>query len=372
MVKVIKDKVLLIPNDIKPSSNKFEVLGVLNPAAVRLNDRRILLYVRVLERLKKRQDLRYFYVPRFVGKNNFEVKIDKIKKKPGINGDDFAVYFKNGTKCLTYLNHFRRVYLDKTGINVLKIEQKPSFYGLANDSELGVEDPRIVKIAEKYYLTYVGITRKESISTYLAESNDCIQWKRHGIIFGQQDKDVVLFPEKVNGNYVVFDRPEGSFQLHPPNIWIAFSKDLVYWGKPKAITLSSKTKEFGRVGSGPPPLKTEKGWLLIFHAVTLIHQKGLIYFLKKVIGTKVEEGPKMYCVWAALFDLNNPEKLIARSHHPVLVPRKKAEISSEGKRVIFPTGIIEDGKDILLYSGIGDKSVSVKKITLKDIFKTLE
>ena len=79
-----------------------------------------------------------------------------------------------------------------------------------------------------------------------------------------------------------------------------------------------------------------------------------------------------YSVWAGLFDLENPSKLILRSEKPILVPKKKREISFEGKKVIFPTGIIEDGEYVLLYCGIGDVYVSVKKIKLRDVINSLE
>ena len=143
MVKIKKDKLLLVPEDFKPSSNKFEVLGVLNPAAVRLKDKRILLYIRVIERLKKTKDANYFYVPRFVGKDKFKIKIDKFPKSKVVDQDKIAIIFKNGTKRLTFISHLRRVFLDKKGLNILKIEQRPSFYGINNGAELGVEDPRI-------------------------------------------------------------------------------------------------------------------------------------------------------------------------------------------------------------------------------------
>ena len=121
---------------------------------------------------------------------------------------------------------------------------RPLFYGLSDDAELGVEDPRITKIGGIYYMTYVGLSRREGISTYLASSKDGLNWERKGIIFGQQDKDVVLFPEAIKGRYVAFDRPEGNFEFSTPHIWIARSKDLIHWGALKAVRLAPKNKNF--------------------------------------------------------------------------------------------------------------------------------
>ncbi|MEK6945964.1 MAG: hypothetical protein AABW63_04205 [Nanoarchaeota archaeon] len=379
MIKVRGDKLLLKPEDFKPTSPKFEILGVLNPGAVRLPDGKILLYVRVIEKLIKTGDEKYYYSPRYAGHDDFKLVIDRFEKKSVMSGNDFSFDFKNGTKRLTYISHLRRVILDSKGFDIISIEKKPSFYGLKWDAELGVEDARITKIGDTYYMTYVGLSRKENVSSYLAISKDCLHWFRRGIIFGEQDKDCIIFPEKVNGRYVSFDRPEGGFEFTPPHIWIAYSKDAEYWGKEKAISLFRKDEVIFRSGAGPPPIKTSKGWLLFFHAVTKQkRKKGLKDKIKNFLGLYAEDltsdyAPEdCYSVWAGLFDLKNPSKLILRSEKPILVPKKKREISFEGKKVIFPTGIIEDGEYVLLYCGIGDVYVSVKKIKLRDVLDSLE
>ncbi len=375
MIKILKDRLLIKKEDIKPISKNFEVLGVLNPAAVRLPNKKILLYIRVIEKLKKTRDSKFFLSPRFVGKKDLKMKIDKFRKSLVESHTDFDFSFKNGTKRLTYMSHLRRVLLDETGFKILKIDKKPSFYGIKSDGELGVEDPRITKIGEHYYMTYVGLTRNESISTNIAVSKDCINWERKGIIFGEQDKDTVLFPEKINGEYVVFDRPEGGFQFTPPHMWIACSKDLIHWGELKSIILPrAYSSHFTRSGAGPPPIKLHNGWLLIFHGVTKWKgEKGLIADFKRLFRMHVREENDIYTVWAILLDLKDPTKIISISHSPIIEPKKKEEISFEGKKVVFPTGLVLDknGEDILLFSGAGDEFVTVKKIKLKDILATL-
>ncbi len=373
MLNDIKDKILLKPEDFKPSSDKFEVLGVLNPGAGCLKNGNIVLYVRIIEQLIKNRDSEYFYSPRFVGEERFSIKIDKFKKELVTSCTNIDFCFEDGTRRLTYISHLRRVILDKDGIKILKIEQKPSFYGLSWDAELGVEDPRITKIGDVYSMTYVALSRKENISTSLALSNDGINWYRRGIIFEEQNKDVVLFPNKINGRFVAFGRPEGSFIFTTPHIWVAYSKDLEYWGKPKALSFLEKEVAFARSGAGPPPIKTKDGWLLIFHAVTEKYKRGFITSFKKIFGFK----NKPYCsysVWAALFDLKNPEKLIALSSGPIISPKGRKAKSFEDKLVIFPTGLIEcaDNQEILLYSGIGDRFIGVNRLKIDEIIKSLE
>jgi len=392
VVKIKRDELLLDPKSIKPTSSEFEVLGVLNPAAIRLRDGNILLYVRIIEKLINNEDDNYCYSPRMVGKTEFKIKIDRFKKDNIEESTEVDFLFKNGTKRLKFISHFKRVLLDKTGFKIISIEKKPAFYGVAGDGELGVEDPRITQIGEMYAMTYVSLSREQNISTAVAISNDGFNWQRQGIIFGEQDKDVVIFPEAINGKYVAFDRPEGSFQFSQPHIWIAYSKDLKSWGDLKPIgSIYEKDGFCPRNGAGPPPIKTKKGWLLLYHAVTEFkeeeQEEDIMKMIKKILKSKkdvvknlanlgedIKRKVELYSVGGVLFDLNNPQKIIAKSKEFLIVPEKDYEESFEHKRVVFPTGIVmdENGKDVLVYFGAGDQRTAVKKISLNEIFKNLK
>ncbi len=349
---------IVTPEMIKPSSRYLKIIGTINPAAIRAPNGKIVLYVRVIEQLKKLEDKDYFYSPRMAGKNNYKLVIDKFPKKDVGAGSDFDILFNDGTKRLTFISHLRRVILDENGMNVLSIDDKPTFYGTVDDSELGVEDPRIVQIEGKYVMTYVSLSRRENICTSIAFSDDLIKWDRKGIIFGEQDKDVVIFPEKIDGWYVAFDRPESNFQFTPPHIWIAYSDDLICWGKLSSINLFEVVNKFHeRVGTGCPPIKTKKGWLLIYHSV------------------KTEEDQSStYSASAALFDLKNPKKIISNSE-PFILPKMDYELKLyQQKRIVFPTGIVVDknGRDLLIYSGGGDFVTSVRKISIDKIMGILK
>ena len=379
MIPIIKEKVLIKPEDIVPTSKKFRVLGTLNPSAVRLKNQDILLYVRVIEKLIKYEDKNYFYSPRFVGKENLKVKIDKFPKKKVEHKSDLTIEFKDGTKRLTYLSSLRRVYLDKTGFKIKKIEKKPGFFGLSWDGELGIEDSRITKIGDLYVMTYVALSRQGNISTSYAISNNCIRWFRRGIIFNEQNKDVVIFPERIKGRYVAFERPEGNFQFSMPHIWISFSKDLEMWGKGKPIKISEKGDwDDGRIGAGPPPLKTERGWLLIYHGVKeekikIRREERFLYFFKRQAEEETETVTS-YLVGAALFDSKMPQKLIGKSQEPILLPTKKYEQGTfEDKKVVFPTGAVfdENNNYLLLFNGAGDRITTVKKVKIEDILKKI-
>jgi predicted GH43/DUF377 family glycosyl hydrolase len=381
MVKVKKECVLIKPEDLKPSSSDFEIIGTFNPGAVRLANGDIILYVRIWEKLIKTEDDDYFYSPRMVGNEKYKLVIDKFKKKLVENNSDFDIQFKDGTKRLTFISHLKKVILDKTGFKIKSIDKNPSFFGLKWDGELGIEDPRITKINDLYVMTYVGLSRNENVSTNYAVSNDCIKWFRKGVIFDEQNKDVVMFPEIINNEYVALERPEGSFEFSHPHMWMAFSKDLESWGRQRPLIISKKEDwDFGKVGAGAPPIRTEKGWLLIYHAILTAKKKRIMEdIIKKMdisecISGIITNKDTLYCAGAILFDLKDPKKIIAKSKVPILFPIKKHEIANFGDlRVIFPTGLIldENKEDVLIFSGAGDRVTTVKKIGLDNIFKKL-
>src|SRR3989338_4144093 len=152
MIKTKKEKLLIKPKDIKPSSKDFQVIGTINPGAIRLPNNNILLYIRIIEKLIKDEDEKYYYSPRMIGEDSFKLVIDKFKKGLIEIKNPLDFIFKDGTKRLTFISHFRRVILDKNGFKIKSIDKKPYFYGLAYDSELGVEDPRITKIGNLYLM----------------------------------------------------------------------------------------------------------------------------------------------------------------------------------------------------------------------------
>jgi len=358
VVNTEKGVLLITPEMIKPSSTKLKIIGTINPAAIRREDGKIVLYIRITEQVKVLEDEKYCYSPRMVGENKYKLKIERFDKECIKMNSDFDIIFKDNTKRLTSISHLRKVILDESGFNILSIDKKPSFYGTSSDSELGVEDPRIVKIDNQYIMTYVSLSRQENISTSLAFSKDLEKWERKGIIFGEQDKDVVIFPEKIKGKYVALDRPEGNFQFSPPHIWIAYSKDLQSWGKLKSMEIPKEGKKLHwRMGAGCPPIKTEKGWLLIYHTV------------------KSEDGVYIYSGSVALLNLKNPTKILSKSPKPILIPKNKYELKLyQKKRIVFPTGVVFDKKkeNLLIYYGGGDVVTAVRKIPLKKIMDSLK
>ncbi|MDO8460122.1 MAG: hypothetical protein Q7S74_03365 [Nanoarchaeota archaeon] len=374
MVQIKKEGIIITPSDLKPSSTEFEIIGTVNPAAIRLPNNDIMLYVRVIEKLIKDEDENNVYSPRMIGKSEFKYILDKFPKKNIVEKNPLDIIFPNGEKRLTFISHLRRVILDSTGLKIKSIDNKPSFFGLSSDGELGIEDPRIVKINDLYVMTYVSLARETNVCTSLALSKDLKTWQRKGIIFEEQNKDVVIFPELINNKYVSLNRPEGSFEFKLPHIWISYSKDLEGWGKSKSIILSENDWDSDKVGAGPPPIKTKKGWLLLYHAAIEKQDKNsfLVKTLMNLFG--LEDIKVIYSVGAALLSLDDPSKIISKTKNPLFTPRRKYEKGVlEKKKVIFPTGIILDrNKDLLIYAGAGDVVTEVKVVSLDEVMKHLE
>ncbi len=346
------NKVLITPKDIEPSFKNWKVIGTFNPGAVRLKNKKIALFVRVAESGAKAHG-KGMHCPIIISKKEYKVGYQKIDRPQVLKKGTNLIYLKEGICRLTHISHFKKVILNEDGFNVEEIDNKPSFIGRPDDGDYGVEDPRIVKIKNKYLMTYVAVSKNEGVSTFLAESKDLKKWQRKGLIFRETNKDVVLFPEKIKGKYVALHRPQGYYVFSKPSIWISHSPDLVYWGREKSIIKPKNPWESGKIGAGAPPIRTKKGWLLIYHGA---------------------DNKNRYYGGAALLDLKNPEKIIARSQKPLIKPVENYEKKGFIKNVVFPTGAVPslDKKNLLIYSGGADRVVSVKKISFEKIFKSMK
>ena len=354
----IEDRLLLKPEDFKPSFRGWSIEGVLNPAAVRLPNKKIVLYVRVAEMAgRKHHDLKS--CPVVSSEEDYKKHFKELHKGKAFKMAGNIVHIEKGVCRLSTISHFRKVVLSDDGITIEKIYQQHAFTGVKEDGAYGVEDPRIVKIDGKYIMTYVTVAENEGVCTSLAISKDLKNWKRKGIIFREQNKDAFLFPEKINGKYAALHRPEGFFEFSKPSIWISYSPDMIHWGEEKSIMQPRQNSwEQDRLGGGAPPIKTKNGWLLIYHGVRNIKNKGI------------------YSAGVTLLDLKNPARIIARSPkgRPLIVPNSSYEKQGFIDNVVFPTGAVPtlDGKSLLIYSGGADKIVSVKKISFEEIFRSME
>ncbi len=229
--------------------------------------------------------------------------------------------------------------ISEDGFNFKRISH-PVFEPQEDYEAFGCEDPRITKIDNRYYITYTALFNRafsgEGNRVALASTNDFKSFTRYGVILPEfKDKDAVLFPEKIEGKYVMYHRIR-------PDIWIAYSDDLKRWYGHKVVMRPRKGSwDCQYIGSGAPPLKTEKGWLLFYHGV---------------------DENKVYRLGIALFDLNDPSMLLARQEEPILEPKENYELYGDVPNVVFTCGAIEKDTSFYVYYGGADKTICVATV----------
>ncbi len=306
--------------DIYP--DLIDVSSVFNPGAIKFNNKYILL-LRVQNR----------------GRATFIVKAESS------NGIDFKV--------------------DNKIVNFKGIEK-------VNKKIYHVYDARITKIQKDYYIIFAmdmdsGLPDGQaSCSLGLARTGDFNEYEFLEIVSDCDTRNGVLFPEKINGKYLRFDRPNKVQLEGGPSsgntIFLSESDDLLKWKTKKAVMSGRFHYWDENIGSGPPPVKTKEGWLHIYHGVALHFASSNIY----------QAG-------VSLHDLNDPSIVLSRSKCNILEPRELYELTGQVPNVVFPSGMIVEDYDengfasleskVLIYYGAADTSVGLAVSTVKELIE---
>ncbi|GAC1543859.1 MAG: glycoside hydrolase family 130 protein [Candidatus Velthaea sp.] len=281
-----------------PRGTGFESAGVFNPAAVRFKDKTVLLY--------RAQDQR-------------------------------------GTSRIGYAE-------SPDGVTFTRRDQPVLFPQATYEAQGGVEDPRLVRIGDTFYLTYTAYDSVNQVAQLcLATSPDCISWERQGVILTANrgtwndhwTKSGAIVPQKINGRWWMYYMGETFVPASPTlgQMGIAVSDDLVHWldATPTPL-LPARPRMFDAlvVEPGPAPIITDQGILLIYNGADerLVYSTG----------------------WA-LFDKNDPTKLIKRADTPVFGAYLPWERMGQVPNVVFVEALVQQNKDITLYYGAADKSI---------------
>ncbi|MFO7882553.1 MAG: glycosidase [Kosmotogaceae bacterium] len=236
--------------------------------------------------------------------------------------------------------------VSEDGIHFNRME-KPVFSPSRQEELFGVEDPRITKIDNKFYMTYTAYS-PEGVRISLSATNDFIRWERFGVVIPDIDnKDAALFPEKIDESYVMFHRIE-------PDMYLAFSKDLIHWENFVSIAGPRKGSwDNLKIGIAAPPIKLEKGWLVLYHGV--------------------EDKPKpIYRLGFMLLDKNDPTRVIRRTKYPVFEPEKSWEIFGGVPNVVFADAMVEHQEKYYIYYGAADNHIALATISKQDVLKWVE
>lgn len=236
----------------------------------------------------------------------------------------------------------------------------------------GIEDPRLFQLESRAYFTYVVpsnyVRNRPTVSTALATTEDYHEFKRLGLITPRlhDDKDVVYFSTKMaptsgdlkssNGSdekcYFSLHRPSSwigaSYGVNKPSIWLAESFNLTDFQRYSILLRPEQDWEASKVGAGPPPIRTQRGWLVIYHAVS---------------------NSKVYRAGAAVLDLNEPNRILGRCKHPILEPDKVYETTGDVNNVVFPSGACVIDGTLFLYYGGADRVCCLATANLDSLVK---
>ena len=210
----------------------------------------------------------------------------------------------------------------------------------------GVEDPRLVQFGDTYYLTYTGYNKKDA-QLCIATSKDLIHWERKGVILPANQgnwsvrwtKSGAIVPEKIGGKYWMYFL--GTSADNKDQTGVAYSADLIHWTEAtETPVLPVRPGQFdSRVAEpGPAPILTSKGVVLIYNGA---------------------DDKLVYRTGVAVFDRNDPRRLISRTDAPVFAPEKEWEKVGQVPNVIFVEGMVQRGHRYLFYYGGADTYVGV-------------
>jgi predicted GH43/DUF377 family glycosyl hydrolase len=311
-------------------------------------------------------------------------------------GDNVHIFYR----AVRHGNYSSIGYARLSGpLDVRQREKKPLLVPEKTYESQGIEDPRIVKIEGTYYLTY-SVYDKVNVSAAYATSTDLKNWRRHRVItprftyreykhfiecctglsekylyhyklfkehgLGEElsrklyvwDKNVMFFPRKINGRFAILHRIYPGIQIvyfdDHRNLTSDFWEDYLINLERHIVIDPKLPHESSHIGGGAPPIETEQGWLLIYHS-----------------GESTPEGFR-YHACAALVDLDDPTKEIARLRVPLLSPELPWEKQGIVNNIVFPSGTSLFGDDLYVYYGAADERVAVASVSLAALLNQLQ
>jgi predicted GH43/DUF377 family glycosyl hydrolase len=369
----IRDWIIFSPDDVDLSRSPLRngikegtyVLGAFNPAMTKLPNGNLLLMVRVAEALIEPVHKGKIHAIRW---ENGRYLLDPYPLDEVVTDDPrkFTIrkYTPNNVFALTSLSWLLPVEITPDGREIVKAHYEKAISPGRGSQEYGIEDARISRIRNKYYMTTCTVS-SERHATTLFESEDGLNYSFKGIILDHQNKDMLIFEGKPGGKYFALTRPlgslyfatgKGSAWIPGPSINLAVSPDLLHW-KPcdEPFIRAGKESAFtNRIGGGTPPVITEKGWLMLYHGV---ESKGMV---------------GIYRTYWALLDKEEPWKIIHHEDKQALLEARD-ELTTVMKdkiyleNVVFSTGIVESGDHFLVSSGELDLACRMSRIP-KEIF----
>jgi predicted GH43/DUF377 family glycosyl hydrolase len=191
-------------------------------------------------------------------------------------------------------------------------------------------------------------------------SRDFDTYERHGVILPPENKDVLLFPHRFHGQYLTLHRPNPSTHFHAPEMWLAWSEDLIRWGHHEPFFQETESADWriGRIGGGCPPIEIDGNWVEIYHGNN------------KRPGSANEDVGE-YVGAAVMMDFDDPRKVIGYTSEPIMKPEADFEFEGFVPNVVFPTAAIDRGETLLIYYGAADANVGVVAWSKQQLIEAL-
>jgi predicted GH43/DUF377 family glycosyl hydrolase len=336
---------IISTGDIRPSTDGMKVECVLNPGVFTFEHKTWLL-LRVAERPYQTDG----YVSFPIIEANGEINILTFAvNDPELDLSDARSIRYKGKMYLSTLSHLRLVCSNDGKIFYEPTDRETKIFGQGKLESYGIEDCRVSLIDGKYYLTFTEVS-DNGVGVGLMITEDWVHFNRKGMIIPPHNKDCALFDELISNKYFCLHRPSGV-DLGGNFIWIASSPDLLHWGDHRCIMQTRPGMwDCARIGAGASPIKTDAGWLAIYHGADFSHR---------------------YCLGAVLLDINDPSIVLARSVEPVFEPQAPYELTGFFGNVVFTNGHIVDGDLIHMYYGASDEVICGATLSVSHILSTL-
>jgi len=335
---------LLLPKDLKPSAEGLQIISLLNPGVFRFNGK-IWLIVRVAEGVMQKEGVLFF--PALNATGNTEI-IEVPLNDPDLIASDARVVNYKGLDYLTTISHLRLLASDD-GVHFSEQPGYPAIFGKGYLERFGVEDCRVSQIGDTYYLTYTAVS-DSGVGVGLQTTRDWQHFENGGMILPPHNKDCALFEERINGKFYCLHRPS-SKEIGGNFIWLAESSDGRQWGNHQCLVKSRPGMwDSARVGAGAAPIRTDRGWLAVYHGANAEHQ---------------------YCLGAFLMAIDQPSQVIGRTLDPIMVPLERYELSGFFGYVVFTNGHIVEGDRLTIYYGAADEFVCGAQFSIRAILERL-
>lgn len=317
---------------------------MLNPG-VFVMDGRICMIIRVAERPEQKEGKISFPV---YEDNRFKV-LEFDRDSPDIDLSDPRVINYKEQDYLTTLSYLRLVFSDD-GVHFYEDSKYPPVFGSGFYESFGIEDCRVATMDDGYCLTFTEVS-PVAVGVGMMRTRDFRHFTHEGMIFPPHNKDCALFEEKIDGRYYALHRPS-SPELGGNYMWIAESPDRIHWGRHKCVATTRKGFfDSARLGAGASPIRTDEGWLEIYHGA---------------------DSSNRYCLGAMLLDLKDPSKVLARSSEPIMEPVAPYEQTGFFGNVVFTNGQIVDGDTVHIYYGASDEVICKADFSIKEILTMLK